>query len=245
MSMATDLRTIPVLDHGLVRLVDHMGSDVSVIRAARCSYAAAWKAGDDADGDKRLLRRMWTGGKKMGPLPKHSTPFEAVTVTFEVEAPIFVFRQWHRHRTQAYNELSARFRPLPDKWYLPDPTRVGRQSKTNKQGTAMVTPNEELTFLTQRTHEVGLIHVHMQQGYKLYENLLAADWPRELARIILPVAMYSHMFATTSLLNWLRFLDLRDDEHAQYEIKVYAEAIATLLGAVAPETMALYREARA
>lgn len=100
---------VPVLDHGFVRLVDWMGDDCSVVRAARVSYDAAWRAGEDEKGDERLIRYLWKH--------KHTTPFEAVTFTFEVKAPIFVFRQWHRHRTWSYNELSARYRELPEEYY--------------------------------------------------------------------------------------------------------------------------------
>src|SRR5687767_9561131 len=95
-----------VLDHGVVRLVDSMGSDLSVVRAARVSYDAAWRAGEDEGSDARLVGYLWRN--------HHTTPFEAVTVTFEIVAPIFVLRQWHRHRTQSYNELSARYRELPE-----------------------------------------------------------------------------------------------------------------------------------
>lgn len=115
-----------VLDHGLVRLVDYMGGDISVARAARVSYDAAWRAGEDEGSDAKLIRYLWKH--------RHTTPFEAVTVTFEVLAPIFVLRQWHRHRTQSYNELSARYRELPELFYVPDPSIVGQQATTNKQG---------------------------------------------------------------------------------------------------------------
>ena len=96
---------IKVLDHGIVRLVDSMGSDLSISRNARVSYDAAWRAGDDEGSDKRLINYLYANG--------HNTPFEAVTATFEIKAPIFVFRQWHRHRTQSYNELSSRYKEFP------------------------------------------------------------------------------------------------------------------------------------
>ena len=116
---------IDVLDHGFVRLVDSMGSDISVSRAARVSYDAAWRAGEDQGSDAKLIRYLWKN--------HHTTPFEAVSFTFEIKAPIFVFRQWHRHRTWSYNELSARYRELPEEFYLPDPAMIGQQSASSKQ----------------------------------------------------------------------------------------------------------------
>jgi thymidylate synthase (FAD) len=116
---------VNVLDHGFVRLVDSMGDDVSIVRAARVSYDAAWRAGEDQGSDTRLINYLWKN--------HHTSPFEAVTFTFEVKAPIFVFRQWHRHRTWSFNELSARYRELPEEFYVPDPALIGEQAKDNKQ----------------------------------------------------------------------------------------------------------------
>jgi thymidylate synthase (FAD) len=115
---------IDVLDHGFVRLIDTMGSDISVSRAARVSYDAAWRAGEDQGSDAKLIRYLWKN--------HHTTPFEAVSFTFEIKAPIFVFRQWHRHRTWSYNELSARYRELPEEFYVPDPALIGKQSVSSK-----------------------------------------------------------------------------------------------------------------
>ena len=116
---------IDVLEHGFVRLVDFMGSDVAVSRAARVSYDAAWRAGEDEGSDAKLIRYLWKN--------HHTTPFEAVSFTFEVKAPIFVFRQWHRHRTWSFHELSARYRELPEEFYLPTPEMIGQQSASSKQ----------------------------------------------------------------------------------------------------------------
>jgi thymidylate synthase (FAD) len=212
---------INVLDHGFVRLVDHMGSDISVSRAARVSYAAEWRAGVDEGSDSRLINRLWRD--------HHTSPFEAVTFTFEVKAPIFVFRQWHRHRTWSYNELSARYRVLPEEFYLPDPQQIGVQSKDNKQGRT-VDPIQQHN----RELEVRMLREQCEEAFKLYKTLLDSDWPRELARSVLPVNTYSHMFASVDLLNLLRFLTLRDHEHAQYEIRVYAEAMRDLIRTVVP-----------
>lgn len=110
-----------VLDHGFVRLTDSMGSDLSVVRAARVSYDADWRAGDDTGSDARLIRYLWRNA--------HTSPFESVTFTFEVKAPIFVFRQWHRHRTWSFNEVSARYAELPSDFYTPAPEIVGRHRR--------------------------------------------------------------------------------------------------------------------
>lgn len=240
----TNLRRKDLLDHGFVRLVDFMGKDLSIIRAARVSHDAAWRAGEDEQSDKRLLRRLWTGGRKTMPeIPRHSTPFEAVCVSFEIMAPIFVFRQWHRHRTQSYNELSARYRELPRLYYLPAAEQVGKQSKNNKQGRTL----EDLTAdaLADVQSDIDAVGMYCETAFNMYDYLLGKNWPKELARIVLPVNVYSHMFATGNLLNWLKFLSLRADAHAQPEIRVYADAIAELLVPIVPETMALWREAMA
>lgn len=212
------LDPIKVLDHGFVRLVDSMGNDLSVVRAARVSYDAAWRTGEDEGSDARLLRYLWRN--------RHTSPFEAVTLTFEVKAPIFVFRQWHRHRTWSYNELSARYRPLPEEYYLPDPGVVGEQSKANKQGRQETGVDREA--------DLRKIKIHCEQAFEEYEHLLESGWPRELARMVLPLNTYSHMFGTVNLLNLFRFLTLRCDEHAQYEIRVYADAMKELARSVAP-----------
>src|SRR5678815_1755750 len=128
----TVLSNIKCLDRGWVRLVDHMGSDLSIVRAARVSYDAAWRTGEDEKSDEKLLRYLWNHA--------HTSPFEAVTFTFEVKAPIFVFRQWHRHRTQSYNEMSARYTELPEEFYVPRLEDIGEQSKFNKQAREMNRP---------------------------------------------------------------------------------------------------------
>jgi thymidylate synthase (FAD) len=223
------MQKIDLLDHGFVRLVDSMGSDLSVVRAARVSYDADWRAGENEASDNRLIGYLWRN--------HHTTPFEAVTFTFEVKAPIFVFRQWHRHRTWAYNELSARYRELPEEFYLPSPNVLGAQSKDNKQG---------------RTHEpiedaAGAIEImdrSNRASFAAYWELLARGVTRELARSVLPVATYSHMFGTVSLLNLFRFLTLRADSHAQYEIEVYADAMIELAQSLAPVAVAAWKAGR-
>lgn len=219
-------RQIDVLDHGYVRLVDHMGSDLSIARAARVSYDAAWRAGEDEGSDAKLIGYLWRN--------HHTTPFEAVTFTFEIHAPIFVFRQWHRHRTWSYNELSARYRPLPEVFYVPSPDKIGVQSTNNKQG------RQEGGDLTMRQEEVAALKEACAASFRTYNKLLAAGWPRELARSVLPVNTYSHMFATVDLLNLLKFLTLRCDSHAQYEIRVYADAMRDLAKPIVPVSISAW-----
>ena len=211
-----------LLDHGFVRLVDSMGSDLSVVRAARVSYDADWRAGVDEKGDARLINYLWRN--------HHTTPFEAVTLTFEVMAPIFVFRQWHRHRTQSYNELSARYRELPGTFYIPRPEDIGSQATDNKQARHIA----DGQIPSGRLAEVERLRSHCSHAHSIYQDLLASGWPRELARMALPVNVYSHMFATMNLLNFFRFATLRDDPHAQMEIRVYAKAMVQMVRHVAP-----------
>lgn len=220
-------RTIAVLDHGIVRLVDSMGTDLSIARAARVSYDAAWRAGADESSDEKLIRYLWRNA--------HTTPFEAVTFTFEVKAPIFVFRQWHRHRTQSLNELSARYRELPETFYVPEASVIGKQAAKNKQGRDAAAPDPV---------SVGMIQLACEAAFSVYRDLLARGVPRELARTVLPLATYSHMFATMNLLNLLRFLTLRHDEHAQYEIRVYADAMLESVRPIVPVAVAAWEASR-
>jgi thymidylate synthase (FAD) len=218
---------IDVLDHGFVRLVESMGNDLSIVRAARVSYDADWRAGEDEGSDKRLINYLWRNG--------HTSPFEAVTLTFEVKAPIFVLRQWHRHRTWSYNELSARYRELPEEFYIPHPEDVGVQSTDNKQGRELVGNADAL-----RCVEINEMREACLHSFRVYRALIEAKWPRELARSVLPVNTYSHMFATVNLLNLFRFLTLRCDTHAQYEIRVYAQAMRELARKVAPVALSAW-----
>lgn len=219
------MEKIDVLDHGFVRLVDSMGSDMSIVRAARVSYDAAWRTGEKEGSDHRLIGYLWRNA--------HTTPFEAVTVTFEIKAPIFVFRQWHRHRTWSYNELSARYRELPEECYVPHPDKLCAQSTGNKQGRtddAVANADYLVAFMHRRNHA----------AFELYRELLTAGVARELARSVLPVSTYSHMFATVNLLNLFRFLTLRCDSHAQYEIRVYADAMRDLIRTICPIAVAAW-----
>lgn len=217
---------VKVLDHGLIRLIDHMGDDLSIVRNARVSYDAEWRAGEDSGSDAKLISYLYKNG--------HNTPFEAVTVTFEVKAPIFVFRQWHRHRTQSYNELSARYKELPEEFYIPELDQITTQSTDNKQ----MRTNEQNPMAGDIQHEIYLQNI---SAFKSYHRLLEHGCPREIARSVLPVGTYSHMFATANLNNWFRFLGERLHPHAQYEIRVYAEEILAALVSIVPVAVSAFR----
>lgn len=212
---------INVLDHGFVRLVDSMGSDLSVVRAARVSYNADWRAGEShIQTDEKLIHYLWKN--------HHTSPFEACTLTFEVMAPIFVFRQWHRHRTWSFNEISARYAELPEVFYVPKPEHIGVQSASSKQARDLI-DGEPFDMLVPSMMD----HCN-RAAFEVYRTCLKRGVPRELARTVLPVATYSRMFATVDLLNLLKFLTLRSHEHAQYEIRVYAEAMLELIRPLFP-----------
>jgi thymidylate synthase (FAD) len=218
------MNKIDVLDHGFVRLVDHMGSDLSIVRAARVSHDAAWRAGENEGSDRRLINYLWKN--------KHTTPFESVQFTFEVKAPIFVFRQWHRHRTWSYNELSARYRELSEEVYLPN---LRAQSSTNKQGSG-----KEIDPLQAHQLQDNMVRAY-ETSFNVYKLLLTQGVAREIARSVLPVATYSHMFASVNLLNLLKFLTLRCDSHAQYEIRVYADAMLELITPIVPTAVEAWK----
>lgn len=226
------MQKVDVLDHGFVRLVDSMGGDLSVARAARVSYDAAWRAGEDHGSDARLIRYLWKN--------HHTSPFEAVTLTFEVKAPIFVFRQWHRHRTQSYNEMSARYTPLPDLDYVPTVERLMVEASRNKQA-GKLDGAAELTETSAELFRYGL-QKQYASAQRLYLEALADGVPKEIARIHLPVARYSRMRASANLRNWLAFLTLRMDSHAQYEIRVYADALGKMIAERFPRTWELFAE---
>lgn len=226
------------LDHGFVRLVDSMGSDLSIVRAARVSYDAAWRAGENEGSDHKLINYLWKN--------KHTTPFEMVELCFEIKAPIFVFRQWHRHRTWSYNEVSARYTELPDEFYLPDPAMIGQQSKTSKQARVFDDAVDlDPVGLEKRASEVEHLRRACEDSFRSYTYFLNMGWPKELARAVLPVNTYTHMFAKVNLLNFLKFATLRVHPHAQYEIRVYAEAMVEMAKTVAPVALAAWEKSLA
>jgi len=217
---------IDVLNGGFVRLVDHMGSDLSIVRSARVSYDADWREGEDEGKDAKLIGYLMKN--------KHTSPFECVSFTFEVKAPIFVFRQWHRHRTWAYNEISARYTELDEGFYVPELDQITTQSASNKQ------------MRTTEQHPMAAILANSMRvcndaSFAVYRKMIAEGCPRELARSVLPVAAYSRMFASVNLHNLFHFLRLRLHEHAQYEIRVYAEAMLKLIEPIVPVATAAFR----
>jgi len=218
---------IHVLDHGLVRLVNHMGDDLSIVRSARVSYDAEWRTGEDEGKDAKLINYLLKN--------RHTSPFEHVQFTFEVKAPIFVFRQWHRHRTWSFNEVSARYSELPEEFYVPAVEQITTQSKSNKQmRTEEVNENAQLI--------ADAIRRESETTFITYRLLLDKGAPRELARSVLPVGTYSHMFASVDLHNLFHFLRLRLHSHAQYEIRVYAEAMLALIEPIVPVAVEAFRK---
>lgn len=215
---------VDVLNHGFVRLVEFMGSDLSVVRSARVSYNADWRdGGDDAKLIDYLMRNH------------HTSPFECVQFTFEVKAPIFVFRQWHRHRTQSINEISARYSELPEEFYVPEVSQITTQSTSNKQMRTDVEHPHAFLFQDQ-------ISRCCENSFALYKTLIERGCPRELARGVLPVNTYSRMFTSMNLHNLFHFLGLRLHEHAQYEIRVYAQAMLELIEPVVPVAVAAWKK---
>lgn len=219
-----------VLDQGFVRLVDHMGTDLSIIRAARVSYDADWRAGESESADEKLINYLLKN--------RHTSPFEAVQFTFEVKAPIFIFRQWHRHRTWSYNEVSARYTELDEGFYVPRPELIGTQSKDNKQV-------REIAFGEATPEQRTLADAMWKtcdHAFNVYREMIREGVPREIARSVLPVAAYSRMFATVDLHNLMHFLKLRLHPHAQYEIRCYAIALRELAGSIVPCAMRAFDE---
>lgn len=223
---------IDVLDQGFVRLVDHMGSDLSIVRAARVSYNADWRAGENEGSDERLIRYLM--------LNRHTTPFEAVVLTFEIKCPMFVARQWHRHRTWSYNEISARYTELDLGYYVPEPGAIGRQSKHNKQARVI----EEGDASVEAYQAVEMIRSHCAISFDWYQELVAMGIPRELARSVLPMATYTRFFGTVNLHNLFHFISLRSHPHAQHEIQQYSNAILDLAERVAPVAVSAFKDAR-
>jgi len=212
-------KLIGVLDHGFVRLVDYMGSDLSIVRAARVSYDAEWRTGEDEGKDAKLIAYLWKH--------RHTSPFEAVEFQWEIKCPIFIARQWHRHRTQSYNEVSARYTELPEEFYLPELEQITTQSTGNKQ---MRTDQENANAGTIRYWILD----HNEKAFSAYRRMLALGCPREIARSVLPLGTYTRFFAKMNLRNLFHFLELRMHEHAQYEIRVYANAMANLIRPIVP-----------
>jgi len=217
-----------VLDHGHVRLVESMGSDLSIVRNARVSYDAEWRSGEDEGKDAKLINYLWKN--------KHTSPFEAVQFTFDVKCPIFVARQWMRHRTWSFNEISARYAELPTEYYVPDDAVLTKQSTSNKQ-----MRTDELLAPNIREYIQRNIRITSQEAFETYQNLIREGCPRELARSVLPVGTYTHFFGTIDLNNLFKFINLRDHSHAQWEIRQYAVAMLELVEGVVPVAVSAFR----
>jgi len=212
------------LDHGFVRLVDYMGDDASIVQAARVSYGKGTKSVSDDRGLIRYLLRH-----------DHNTPLEMVELKFHAKMPIFVARQWVRHRTASINEISGRYSILDREFYVPEPQVIAAQSTTNKQGRGEVVSPEQAEEVRE------LITRESDRAYDTYQELLnekgeegKPKLARELARMNLTLNSYTQWYWKTDLHNLMHFLKLRTDKHAQYEIRVFAEAMAKMTKAVAP-----------
>lgn len=205
------------LDQGFVYLVDYMGGDPSIVQAARVSYGLGTKTVNEDRGLIRYLMRH-----------QHTTPFEMVELKFHVKMPIFVARQMIRHRTANVNEYSARYSILPDEFYVPSADHVTLQSTSNRQG------GGEQVSPERAAEVIALIEREQRMVREGYETMLDWDIRRELARINIGVAAYTEWYWKNDLHNIFRFLELRMDDHAQYEIRVFAEAMAEIVRAVAP-----------
>ncbi len=225
----------PVLDHGFVRVVDYMGDDAAVVQAARVSYGRGTKRVSEDAGLIRYLMRH-----------RHSTPFEMCEVKYHVKLPIFVARQWIRHRTANVNEYSARYSVMDREFYIPAPEHLAAQSASNRQGRGAVLEGDEAaTVLDLLRSDAGRAH----DNYSWMLNEDAADparqgLARELARMNLTLNTYTQWYWKTDLHNLLGFLALRADAHAQYEIRSYADAMLQSVEAWVPETFAAFRDYR-
>jgi thymidylate synthase (FAD) len=217
---------LDVLDHGFVRLVDYLGGDARIVQAARVSYGEGTKTVRE---DRALIDYLLRH--------QHTSPFEQVILTFHVKMPIFVARQWIRHRTARLNEISGRYSVMRDEFYVPRAHEVRRQSRANKQGSAADEVPREL-----QQHVIDVLHRGQRETYRQYESLLEDGIARELARVNLPLSLYTEMYWQMDLNNLFRFLRLRMDWHAQYEIRAYGDAMARCVRAVAPLAFEAFEE---
>ncbi len=219
-------REFKVLNAGFVRLVDYMGGDDSIVQAARVSYGKGTKTVSD---DRILLRYLLRH--------HHTTPFEMVELKFHVKLPIFVARQWIRHRTANVNEVSGRYSIMKDEFYVPDSQVVKKQSRRNRQGRA---EEEVPPALRQKVIESLLEDQKLVYGH--YEGLLEENISRELARVNLPLALYTEWYWKIDLHNLMHFLQLRMDRHAQYEIRMYAGTMAEIVRKVVPSAWEAFED---
>lgn len=230
---------IPVLDHGFVRVIDYMGTDSAIVQAARVSYGAGTKKVNEDAGLINYLMRH-----------RHTTPFEMCEIKFHIKLPIFVARQWIRHRTANVNEYSGRYSIMDKEFYIPKPEHLAAQSRLNHQGRGEVLEGLE----AERALEI--LKADSVSAYAHYEELLNGDeagnirdenkqgLARELARMNLPVNFYTQWYWKVDLHNLLHFLSLRADSHAQYEIRVYAEVMLDMVKKWVPNTYKAFMDYR-
>ena len=230
---------IPLLDHGFIRVVDYMGDDTSIVQAARVSYGKGTKKVSTDAGLIKYLMRHW-----------HSTPFEMCEIKYHVKLPIFIARQWIRHRTANVNEYSARYSILDKEFYLPAQEHLAAQSKSNRQGRGDVLEGEQAKKV------LDLLKNDAERTYENYETMLNEKYDgsiidengvglaRELARMNLTLNTYTQWYWKTDLLNLMNFLRLRADHHAQYEIRTYADAMLDTLKRWVPITYDAFMDYR-
>lgn len=224
-----------VLDHGFIRVIDYMGDDSAIVQAARVSYGKGTKQISEDQGLINYLMRH-----------RHSTPFEMCEIKFHIKMPIFVARQWIRHRTANVNEYSARYSILDKEFYIPDPQHLAAQSSSNNQG------RDEVIEGPLADKILSMMKENAAQSYEQYEYFLNEsqqdpDRPglaRELARMQLPINFYTQWYWKIDLHNLMHFLSLRADSHAQYEIRVYAEAMLDILKRWVPLTYQAFMQYR-
>jgi thymidylate synthase (FAD) len=224
-------RAHEVLDHGLVRVIDYMGDDAAITQAARVSYGRGTKSVSNDEGLIRYLMRHW-----------HSTPFEMCEVKFHVKLPVFVARQWIRHRTANVNEYSARYSILDREFYIPAPEHLAAQSTVNNQGRGQVLEGDEAARV------LDLLREDAMRSYDHYEQMLSQEGQqglaRELARMNLPANIYTQWYWKVDLHNLFHFLRLRADAHAQYEIRAYAETMCGIVRDWVPFAYAAFEDYR-
>ncbi|SMX32918.1 FAD-dependent thymidylate synthase [Actibacterium lipolyticum] len=222
---------IPVLDHGFVRVIDYMGDDAAICQAARVSYGKGTKSVSNDEGLIRYLMRHW-----------HSTPFEMCEVKLHVKLPVFVARQWIRHRTANVNEYSARYSILDREFYIPEPDALAAQSTVNNQGRGAVLEGEEAARVLE------ILKSDCNRAYDNYETMISDEGQqglaRELARMNLPANIYTQWYWKVDLHNLFHFLRLRADAHAQYEIRVYADAICKVVADWVPAAYSAFEDYR-
>jgi thymidylate synthase (FAD) len=218
-------KVIKVLDKGHVELVDVMGSDEAIVQAARVSYGEGTRTVREDRGLIDYLMRH-----------RHTSPFEMAVVKFHVKAPLFVVRQWQRHRMASYNEVSGRYSEMTDEFYFPDPSVMAVQSAYNRQGRGdVITPEQGQPM-------VDRIAANSGASYEQYKLLLDAGVSREIARMVLPLNTYTRFYWQTNLHNFFHFYKLRADPHAQWEIQQYAEAMGEIVADYFPLSWQSYLE---